>query len=45
MCKNNQLVEVDMGIFEDTGLQYFADHLEYLCEVKHVTIEEKGKRH
>lgn len=42
MCKNNNLTEIDMGIFEDQGLQYFADHLVYLASVKYVTIEEKG---
>lgn len=42
MCKNSQLVEIDMGVFGDDGLQYFAEHLPYLIQVKYVTIEEKS---
>lgn len=43
LCKNKHLVEVDLGIFDDQGLGYFADHLDKVISLKYITIEESCK--
>lgn len=40
MCKCRTLREVDLGVFDDQGLMYFASALDKILSVRYVTIQE-----
>ena len=42
MCKNKHLIDVNVGIFDDRGLEYFARNLDKIISVKHLSIQESS---
>ncbi len=40
MCKNKHLIDVNLGIFDDRGLDYFGRNLDKIISVKHLSIQE-----
>lgn len=42
MCKNKHLIDVNVGVFDDRGLDYFGKHLDKVISVKHLSIQESS---